>query len=354
MTQLGTDRAATRDLPLAPGGSVEIVLAACNLRIRGTDGDRVVVRSRDGAPLDDDIVFEAAPNAVRIRDGDGGLRLGPVRIRTRRSPDLDIDLPRAAAVSLRTMSGDVEATGIGGASRWASASGDLRLAVSAGPVRLESMSGDAVLEASAAIALTARTVSGDLVATAPLLESLDASTTSGDVRVDADLAAGASHAISSVSGDVDVITASPVRLEAQTIAGDVRASGLHVTEGGRGRRTLVVGSGAVVLTVRTTSGDVRLRSRGGQGVVAPRRPVPPVAPGPPVPPVAPRPAAAPRPLADEETQAWNAPEPAVDRREAERLNVLRALERGDLDVDTATRRLEALEEAGPTAFRGWC
>ena len=62
----------------------------------------------------------------------------------------------------------------------------------------------------------------------------------------------------------------------------------------------------------------------------------------------------PRPIGDEDTQAWNAPEPVIDRREAERLGVLRALERGDMDVETASRRLEALDEAGPRSFRGWC
>ena len=38
--------------PLDPGGSVDIVLAASDLRIRGIDGDRVIVRTRDGGPLD--------------------------------------------------------------------------------------------------------------------------------------------------------------------------------------------------------------------------------------------------------------------------------------------------------------
>ena len=61
-----------------------------------------------------------------------------------------------------------------------------------------------------------------------------------------------------------------------------------------------------------------------------------------------------RPISDDDTQAWNAPEPAIDRREAERLDVLRALERGDVDVETASRRLELLDEAGPRSFRGWC
>lgn len=364
-----------RELPLDPGGSVEIVLAASDLRIRGIDGDRVIVRTRDGESLDERIRIETAPGVVRIRDGEGGFRLGPVQVRTRRSPDLDIDLPRTAVVSLRTTSGDVEAFGIGGASRWASASGDLRVSVSAGPVHLDSMSGDAVLESSVEIGLTARTVSGDLKVRAPRLETLDASTTSGDVRVEGDLAQDARHIISSVSGDVEVITGSPVRLEAQTIAGDIRATGPHATEGGQGRRTLVVGKGSVPLAVRTTSGDVRLRIVSGPGILAPRPPAVAVAPPPPEPQVVPEPQPVPdapappeltvqppavapasehRPLNEEDTQAWNAPEPAIDQREADRLDVLRALKRGDVDIETASRRLEALEEAGPRSFRGWC
>ena len=380
MTDTMTTTPVSREVPLEPGGSVDIVLAASDLRIRGIDGDRVIIRTRDGGPLDGKVRVEAAPGIVRIRDGEGSIRLGPLVVHTRRSQDLDIDIPRTAAITLRTVSGDVEALGIGGTSRWASTSGDLRVTVSAGPVHLESMSGDAVVEASTAVTLVGRTVSGDLKVRAPRLDGLDASTTSGDVRVEADLAAGNRHAISSVSGDVDVITGSPVRLEAQTIAGDVMANGPHATEGGRGRRTLVVGNGSVGLSVRTTSGDVRLRVLGGlvstapgapavpQALAAPAVPPVPVLPTAPIEPAptppepialgasvaAPVAASGPRPIGDEDTQAWNAPEPVVDRREAERLGVLRALERGDMDVETASRRLEALDEAGPRSFRGWC
>jgi hypothetical protein len=386
-----TDTAATtaRDLALERGGSVEIVLTSGDLRLRGVDGDRVVIRARSGEPLGDEVSIEAGPRIVRIRDGGPGLRLGPLSVRTGHAPDLDIDLPQWAAVALRTLSGDVVATGIGGASRWASASGDLRISTSAGPVQLETMSGDATLEASGAIDLGARTVSGDLRVRAPRLESTDVGTTSGDIRLDADLAAGARHAVSSVSGDVEIATASPVRLEAQTITGDVRAQGPHQAEGRRGRRTIVVGKGSVTLSVRTTSGDVRLRALDAHASVAGSAapPAPPVVPAPPVPPVAPAPPATPAPPAvpgvpdapsfvadvprvadaaarapaalrpvdaEEDTQAWSAAEPLVDRREAARLDILRALERGDLDIETASRRLEILEESGPRSFRGWC
>ncbi len=411
----------TREVPLAPGGTVEIQLSSADVRVRGTDTDRVVVRTRNGRPVDGEVRIDASTGLVRIREGDSGLRLGPVHITTRGSSDLDIDVPATATVLLRTMSGDVVADGIRGASRWTSASGDLRVAVSGGPVALESMSGDAILEASGAVALTARTVSGDLRVRAPMLDSVKASTTSGDVRIEGDLGAGSDHAISSVSGDVEIVTASPVRLDTQTIAGDVRATGPHVSEGGRGRRVLVVGNGSVHVSVRTTSGDVKLQALGLRVPSSPPIPMPAPAPAAPAAPAHPcrrthprhraAPASPEAPSAPEaqgepnepgvvvaeaeaspnlmrsdsgaelpqrrndepevasvdpveaaegeapadvDDRAWNGAPSEVDQREAARLDVLRALERGDLDVESASRRLEILEDAGPRAFRGWC
>ena len=43
----------------------------------------------------------------------------------------------------------------------------------------------------------------------------------------------------------------------------------------------------------------------------------------------------------------------ADLREAARLEILRSLERGEVDVETASQHLEILEEAGPRSFRGW-
>jgi hypothetical protein len=352
-----------REIPLEEGGIVEITRTSGDVRVRGVDGDRVVVRSRDGGPLGDDLVVDASPGTVRIRDGQVGLRIGPLSVTTGRSRDLDIDVPRSARVQLRTASGDVEAAGIGGASRWASASGDLRIATEGGAVQLETMSGDAILDAIGSLDLGARTVSGDLRVRASRLATTDVATTSGDIRLEADLVPGGRHAISSVSGDVELVTPSPVRVDVATIAGDVRAPGASRVEGSRGHRTAVVGSGSVGVSVRTTSGDVTLRVVGATSA--------PVAPGPdpagaagtspadaPQPDPEPAPVAeavagpiGPRPITDEDTQAWSTPAPAADPRQQEQLDVLRALERGELDIETASRRLEHIDAAGPDGGR---
>ncbi len=410
MTELTSQATTVRELPMEPRGEVEILLTSSRVRLRGVDRDVFTVRSLGGEDLEDDFEIEGTPGKVRLRDSVTGFKLGSIRIRTNHPPDLEVEVPRTAVVSLRTLSGDVEATGTAGESRWATASGDVRVQVDGGPVTVESMSGDVAVVATAPIELRARSVSGDLVVSGPRFDALAASSTSGDIRVDAAFGDAQDHVISSVSGDVELTTSSPVRVDTQSVTGDVRASGTRFAEGGRGRRTLVVGEGTVAVSVRTTSGDIQLRGVAATDASVPTPPVPPRAPAvprPPETPVAPTPPApasppvapvvvvaeaeaAPnlvRPAArnaedaarddagpddtaapDGDEAAGDEPEvepvaareaplsaaSATDRREAARLEILRALERGDLDIESASHRLEILEDAGPRFFRGWC
>jgi hypothetical protein len=357
------------EVPLEAGGTVELLLSSSDLRIRGTDIDRVILRTRNGRPVDGELTVETEPGRVRIRDAESSARLGPLHLGRRGGIDLDVDVPRTAVIVCRMLSGDVVADGIGGASRWNSASGDIRIAVDAGPVAIETMSGDAVMQASMPLAVNVRTVSGDVRVRAPRLETMTMTTTSGDIAIAAGLAPGARHVVSSVSGDVSLETDSPVRVETHSLTGDVKADGPHRTEGGRGNRTVIVGDGSAVLAVSTTSGDVRIRSALGRDPARqttspepPAAPEPPTDPGLPVVPDVPVIPELPVVVAEAEAApnlvrdvppAPGGDEPAADRREAERLEVLRALERGELDVETASRRLEILDDAGPRAFRGW-
>jgi hypothetical protein len=369
-----------REVPLEPGGEVELLLTSSSVLLRGIERDVVTLRSLSGDDVEDAFTIErqAGKVRIRVRDNAPGFRIGPLRVGAGGPPDLEIEVPRAAAIALRTVSGDVEATGVAGASRWATTSGDLRLRVDGGPVSVESMSGDVDVVAGMPIELKARSVSGDLSLHGPRFDALAASTTSGDLRIDAALGDTGDHVISSVSGDVELATPSEVRVDTQSITGDVRAGGTVRSEGKRGRRVLVVGAGTVGVSIRTTSGDIRLRGGPAINVPMPDAPEPPVAPPVPEPPIAPEPPVAPAPPIVVVAEAEAAPnlvraspdrpadaDPApvdgagggsggVDRREAARLEILRALERGDLDIESASHRLEILEDAGPRFFRGWC
>ena len=335
MSTTAPTTASARSLTLEPGSTVEVFLASGDVRIRGTDEGRLIIRTRDGRSLDDVVTIEATPGRIRIRDVAGEFRLGQIRLQSRRSGDLDLEIPRGTIMAMRTLSGDLNATGIRGASRWTTASGDLRLVIETGPVAIETMSGDVVLTGEGPLAVTARTVSGDLRLSAPLLDGLDLASTSGDVRVEGELRPGAKHVIASVSGDVQLATGSPVHVETRTIAGDVRVTGPHRTEGGRGRRIVLVGAGSTPVEIRTTSGDISVKALSGVAIPMPPPAMPVLSPAVPVPP------------------AQLATLSIPDLREAARLEILRALERGEVDVETASQRLEILEEAGPRSFRGW-
>ena len=416
MTDTVSAISAIREIPLDPGGSVDIVLVASDLRIRGIDGDRVIVRSRDGGPLDGKVRIEAAPGIVRIRDGEGSVHLGPLTVHTRRSPDLDIDLPRTAAVTLRTVSGDVEALGIGGASRWASTSGDLRVTVSAGPVQLEidvgrrpagSLGGHHPGRAH-----RVRRPQGQGTAPGrprrqhherrrpgrgrpgpgqPPRDQLGLRRRgrhhrqSGPPRGPVDRRrcpgerpahhrgragppdAGRGQRIRGAQRAHDVgrrAAQGPGRAREHRPDGPGRSG--RSAASGRSRRPAVPGrherpfgsrspcGSRPADGSRSTCGPCSAHESGGaradraradraraDRARADRAGSPSAAPEP-------------RPIDDEDTQPWNASAPAIDRREDERLGVLRALERGDLDVEAASRRLEALDEAGPSSFRGWC
>jgi hypothetical protein len=148
------------------------------------------------------------------------------------------------------------------------------------------MSGDVWLTSTEPIELKIRSVSGDVNARGPRFDALSASTTSGDLRIVADLGDRPDHTISSVSGDVDITTASPLRVDTQTVTGDVRASGTRLAEGGRGRRSLVVGAQHRPVGADDVGRHPAARGRGhgrdGVGRVGragrPRRPEAPIAP----------------------------------------------------------------------------
>ena len=248
----------------------------------------------------DDFEIERLAGKVRLRDDRDRLqdRAAPDRHRSRAGPR---DRGPAGGRDRRSaaLSGDVEAKGIGRGEPVGDGVGRPPLQVDGGPVAVESMSGDVEVVATAPIELARplgvrrpRASAGP--GSTPWPPRRRAATSASTAA----LGAGQDHVISSVSGDVELTTSSAVRVDTQSITGDVRASGTRFAEGGRGRRTLVVGAGTVGVSVRTTSGDIRLRGVGrDRGVGVPRHPCRPSPAAPPSPDVPPAPPAASAPVA---------------------------------------------------------
>jgi hypothetical protein len=127
-------------------------------------------------------------------------------------------------------------------------------------------------------------------------------------------------------------------------------------EGARGHRTLSIGSTGPLVTFRSMSGDLDVV--GPVAVTAPvppAPPAPPAHPAPPAPAVQPVPPAPPAPPAEDTTERAAATGEVTPPRngaivaayEDARLSVLRALERGEIDVAEAERRFAALDGGEP-------
>jgi DUF4097 and DUF4098 domain-containing protein YvlB len=185
-------------------------------------------------------------------------------------------------------------------------SGDLMLSDLGGSVRLETVSGDATIRADVPLAVQVQGVSGDVSITAPTLRSLRANTVSGDVEVEGELAASGDFQVETVSGDLGVGLIGSATFEIHGISTDVSSELDHRLEGQIDRRRLIIGSGGPRLVFNSMSGDVDVRRPRRIVVVEKKR---------------------------EPAAAASVPDQATQ------LEVLRALERGEIDVDEATRRL---------------
>ena len=312
---------ASLDHPIGPTGLLSIRLRDGRARLRAVDGGSIVIRDRHARDLADMFAIELGEGSAAFQSnrGDGGLNRGGG------TPDIEVDVPRGATVVIEGASADVEADGLAGDQRYRTASGDMTLRAVSGPLSVDAVSGDVDIVASGDAAVTIRTVSGDVELRAGTLTALEANTTSGDLRIAGRLAGPGPFAIVTVSGDTLLAPAGDVRVEMTTLSGDLSSKIGGRTEGRRGRRSLEVGSGGPLVTLRSLSGDL---------LVVPPTPVAlPAAAAPiaPVPPLAPEPAQA-------------TPNGAIAAAyDDARLRILRSLERGDIDVAEAGRRLEALD-----------
>jgi DUF4097 and DUF4098 domain-containing protein YvlB len=329
-----TTSQATLEHEIGHGGRFSLRQVSGFVTLRGSEGTAVRVRERNGKSLAEAFEIAAADGSLSLTEPDRGpFGLANFRIGRRSSLDLEVELPRGTDLSIEGASADIDGSGLAGQTRIRTASGDVHLTGFGGPLELDGVSGDIEIDADAPIALRVRTISGDCGIRAPRLTRAVVETTSGDLRLDAVLSGAGPFEVQTVSGDVVIVGRSGIRVEARTVTGDLRSELPHRRDTAPGRKLLVVGDGTATVGFRSVSGDLR--------VVAPRDALPPAV----------TEAAA---ATDQAAKITAAPaglkaETAAQAHEAghevARLDVLRALERGELSVEAAMRRLVDIEEA---------
>jgi hypothetical protein len=307
-TDTGTD-VRSIDHPIGRDGLLVLHIDSGDAHIRGIDGDRVTVRSTDGDALAGLAIERGEGSlAIRRRTGDGRGRST--------TPDLAIDVPRDATVVVEAGSADIVAEGLAGDSRLMTASGDVTVRDVRGSLAVEAVSGDVEIQAPESLTVAARTVSGDLDLRAGVLLGLKAATTSGDATIVARFAGAGPFSLETVSGDASLEPIGDLRIEFTTLTGDIHGRGIG-HRSARDRAPIVVGSGdGPTLTFRSTSGDLAVSPRSD---AEPDRAIVPIA---------------------TEQIADGASD---DDHDDERLDILRTLERGDIDVDEAGQRLAELD-----------
>ena len=293
-------------------GAFNLANVSGDIRIRGADGDEAVVRARGRGRN------EWLPLNVRRSEGMLSIEVdtkspGFMGLVGRNNVEVEFDivLPRQTRVDVNSVSADLDASGMVGDQSYRTVSGDIVLVRTGGRLNLTTVSGDAEVSADEPMEADVNSTSGDLQVTGPLLRATKLRTVSGDVEIRGGFEAGAMHGIETVSGDCDIESATGLTVEVR--------KGIDL---GGGPKQRVVGDGAARLRFRSLSGDLHVIGIGGEKAVKDQSYAPPAPPAPPAF-TAPAPPAPPQPGA----QA------------ASSLEILQALERGEIDVEEAQRRL---------------
>ena len=313
-------------------GQLVLAVSSADVRLTAADGGRVElqatfeVSARDEAEAD--ARFEASKLNVLAAAGrleateQGGARgIGSAIGLMLSGRDVDLSrvegsAPPGCRLEVRAVSGDVQASGFRGPQRFQTVSGDLRLVETGGELDVNSVSGDVSLRAVEPATLKVNTVSGDLSAEAPSFRRLDASAVSGDLSVDGALDPAEPHTAETVSGDFRLASGSGMTISVRGLSSDVHSSLPHRVEGSADRRRLIVGDGAASLAFSSMSGDLSI-THSRQATVASARAV----------------------VSDSASAAQpTAPSPDAGAARSQ-TEVLAALERGEIDVDEAMRRL---------------
>ncbi len=336
------------------GGSSPARVQATRIEMQH-QGDTVILRT----VLDKQALFgegvlwqHLAASGIRALEELLRNNVGPAAV------EYDVYVPRSAELSLKGVSSDISIEAVQGEVRAATVSGQCTLARTSGELKLSTVSG-AVAGQELAGRLEAKSVSGS-IRLAGTLGSLHASTVSGAIELAGPLASGGTYELHTVSGNATL------RLPQDTAA-SIRAQGVSMgvqsdlpvdvlsnerRPGARRWEGRLGGSGGAFVAFHTVSGSLHLAALAGAAETSPvtaqyappqSAPAPPRAAEPPQPPL--RAVAAAPPPPPEPPEHPTAPdEPAAE--ETAQMQVLKALERGELTVDEALRRLDALRGSG--------
>jgi len=177
--------------------------------------------------------------------------------------DYVVKAPRQCSLNINGVSNSLKVTGFEGDFAFKTVSGDVTIQSLTGPLNIDSVSGDVSGES-----LTGpchfKTVSGDIHLRDSNLESANVKTVSGDVSLQTGLSEGP-YKLNAVSGDIHLLVpaASSCNVEMNSISGDFSTNlPVNKSKHSHGNHSARVGTGGVVVTLNSVSGDLMLECDG--------------------------------------------------------------------------------------------
>jgi Putative adhesin len=286
----------SRKAKIGRDGRVSVSNISGDIVVSAGSGDEVSIEAIKRARGDQSQLANVRI-VVEDRAGRVDIRTEYDQSRTRNnnvSVDYTITVPTAAAVDVKSVSGNVKVTGVRGSVRAESVSGDVTTTDAPKVEAAKSISGNVMLSGIAvdgdlsagtvsgtvtakgvkAHALELGSVSGDIVVTDVTCDRLNAKSVSGGFEYTGTITKGGVYDVNVHSGTVRFVLANPsgFDLSASTFSGNIR-SDLPLTIGGdrdagsrrRGptNRSMraTFGDGSASLTLRTFSGDIVIARR---------------------------------------------------------------------------------------------
>jgi DUF4097 and DUF4098 domain-containing protein YvlB len=212
-----------QQVPADAHGIVEISSFSGKVEVSGWDQLQVSVHGDISGGADKvDVSSDHGRTTITVRSPHFSFFGGGV--------NLKIKVPRGSEVDATVVSADVSSTGVTGAQRLKSVSGEIKADVAQADVEVKTVSGDVVLHGDGKPAeLHVTTISGDLQLDHGAGD-MEANSTSGDMNIQLD--PGRSVRMHTISGDIAFHgrLTKDADLDTQTVSGDVK---LHAAaEGG--------------------------------------------------------------------------------------------------------------------------
>jgi DUF4097 and DUF4098 domain-containing protein YvlB len=211
------------------GGTVELSLVAGEIEVTGTSGDRVRVNAVSERGL---LRFDASRSRVVLEVRSERGRTGETRY--------EVSVPTGTRVIMRSVSGELSATGVNGEVEAHTVSGDIDIADAATRAEFESVSGEV------SVARVRGNVRGSAVSGALMIENVN-----GEVDVE------------TVSGEITLANVQSRWVQAATVSGEVEFEGT-IDPAGRYElgshsgtvRLMLIGDVNATVNVETFSGSI--------------------------------------------------------------------------------------------------